>query len=130
MQDRWKIDWDAFRAACYSLSLNWPVNVRLVPSLGYRGFYKVAFQNYTDAAVHLIMLNPAMGVPEANRTLWHELSHAWDAEQDCAKYGMMGRQLKGLIETQVIAYESRPGERRARRLERRARSHPLIKPAE
>lgn len=126
MYGRWEIDWDALRAACYTLGLEWPVTVRLVPTLEYEGFHQISYEDYPERYRHLISLRPFRGVLEINRTLWHELSHALDAERDVREVGLIKRHLNVMIEHELIDYDSRSGERRARRLESRALSHPLV----
>lgn len=126
MHPSWKIDWDALRAACYTLGLEWPVTVRVVPSLEHEGFYQVYCPPFSGQYRHLISLRPFRGVLETNRTLWHELSHALDAERDVREVGLIKRHLNALIEKELIEYDSRSGERRARRLENRALTHPLV----
>lgn len=117
---RWEVDARALAAAKHELSLTWPVKIRRTTGQTQRGRYTIR------GGVHTITVSHAIPVEQANRTLWHELAHAAQAER-------IGNATDWAAEVHRQArrhrYRSRPFEIDARAHEHHAERLPILKAA-
>lgn len=85
VEPRWEYIPGALQRACAELQIEWEVQVRrtfVQPSGGYKrqGRHKLAF-NGQGKATHYITVDKSLEPAEASEVLWHELTHASQAER-------------------------------------------------
>jgi hypothetical protein len=77
MMRSWDVDEDAVRAAAKQLGMRGHVRVSLVRFAHNRCGRYVRFQD----GFHVISLDSSLSARAANKTLWHEITHAQQAER-------------------------------------------------
>lgn len=77
---RWEIDRTALKRACAMLGITWEVKITRTTARGRTGSWTMSPERHT-AKVHRITANKLSDLETANRTLWHELTHAAQCER-------------------------------------------------
>lgn len=120
-----KIDRRALREARDFMGLRWPVRIREHSRYGsVNGNYRVGDDH--SAPFHNIMVKSYLSPEQASRTIWHELRHAFQAEQAAQAKGarLAGecrRAFDGVIaDDRGVSYRAKSIERDAREYEQYA----------
>lgn len=79
----WVLDQDAIIRAMDLLEIELPVHIRFMTGKYRRG----SIQNTGDNTRHKMTIDQNKPIESANRTLWHELTHAMQAERYSRKTG-------------------------------------------
>lgn len=87
----WLVDRAALEAALIDLGLRLPVTVRLTTGWRKAGVYRTRDEG------HVVLLSGRHPIERANRTLWHELTHAVQAERDFSMWGLVDHDVAAFI---------------------------------
>ena len=132
---RWTVDDRAIRRACVALGVEWDVRITRTKAQRTNGVHRLRIRS--GRPVHYITGPALADTAKATATLWHELTHAAQAERVARERGVHGDPLGALhawvafVRTQNRwSYERRPIEIEARRAaEAPPLPIPLVKPA-
>ncbi len=128
----YRLDESALAEASEYLGLKLPIRVRYSSRAGnVRGNYRLG-RSTSGPNFHNIMLKTYIGAEQASKTLWHELTHAMQAEREMLAAGLDLRDPAGKIAWQSadargrgIGYSRKPIEVEAREGEKMHEALPL-----
>jgi hypothetical protein len=110
-----RIDQGALRDACELLGIRLPVRVRYHSRVGgCLGNHRLRAEKRGDGHWHDIMLKSYLSAEKASRALWHELTHAAQAERAGGTLADWAREHRRQV---AYSYSVRPIEREARDME-------------
>lgn len=132
---RWTVNDAAIRAACRALGVEWEVRITRTKATRTNGVHRLRIRN--GRPVHFIAGPALADTAKATATLWHELTHAAQAERVAREGGVHHDPLSALHAWVKFCnrqnrwcYERRPIEVEARATaDNPPLSIPLVKPA-